>query len=453
MPARGAARYAIRAVVRRRGLAGHSPLSDRANRRHDRRALRRQGREGDAREPGGAPAARFSAGLVKSMANVAQRRDSVGAAGTAAHALNGASQPFYGPNLGYVLELYERYQANPASVDPETSAFFATWTPPSDAAVSAASPAFSSEADITRVLGAAAYAHAIRAHGHRGADLKPVGATLGGADSVPELLPATYGVSEADLASLPASVVGGPAAHDAANALEASQRLREIYCGPIGYELDHVQRTAERQWLHAAAESGRFRKPLSDDDKRALLERLTSVEAFERFLHQAFLGAKRFSIEGSDTLVPVLDGIIAGAARAGVHEVVVGMAHRGRLNVLAHVLGKPYESIIEEFSHGKRLGNSATDRSRPRLDGRREISSRRAARTAAKARRSKSRSSWRPTRAIWNMSIQWPRAWPRAAQEDRQPGGPANARPRLGAGRSCCTATRPSPARASWPRR
>src|SRR5205085_6584754 len=105
----------------------------------------------------------------------------------------------------------------------------------------------------------------------------------------------------------------------------------------------------ERVWLRQAIESGRYRTPLSADEKRRLLAQLTEVEGFERFLRRAFLGQKQFSIEGLDVMVPMLDETIGLAAEAGAHEVVIGMAHRGRLNVLAHTLGLGYDSIIREF--------------------------------------------------------------------------------------------------------
>jgi 2-oxoglutarate dehydrogenase E1 component len=133
------------------------------------------------------------------------------------------------------------------------------------------------------------------------------------------------------------------------NALEAVERLRRVYSGSIGYDDEHVQSDEERQWLRDAAESGRFFEGLDADYQRELLERLTDVETFERFIHQKFPGQKRFSIEGNDMLVPMLDSIIHEAAVAGTHEVVMGMAHRGRLNVLAHNLGKPYSAILAEF--------------------------------------------------------------------------------------------------------
>jgi 2-oxoglutarate dehydrogenase E1 component len=138
-------------------------------------------------------------------------------------------------------------------------------------------------------------------------------------------------------------------AEGTSNALEAVEQLRQVYSGSIGYDDEHVQIDEERQWLRDAAESRRFFAGFDADYQREILGRLTEVESFERFLHQTFLGQKRFSIEGNDTLIPMLDSIIHLAAVADTHEVVIGMAHRGRLNVLAHILGKPYSAILAEF--------------------------------------------------------------------------------------------------------
>src|SRR5919205_412838 len=261
---------------------------------------------------------------------------------------------FYGPNEGYVLELYERYQEDPASVDPETRAFFETWTP-SDGEVAgvAAAPVATVAAgvDVLKVVGAARLARLIREYGHLAAHVDPLGREPLGD---PELELSTHGIDEHDLELLPASVVGGPLAEDAANALEAVNRLRQAYSGSIGYEDDHIKEPAERDWIRESAESYRFFQRLDAERKRELLERLTEVETFEHYLQQAFLGQKRFSIEGCDMLVPMLDSIIRNAATGGTREVVLGMAHRGRLNVLAHVLGKPYADILGEFHAANR---------------------------------------------------------------------------------------------------
>lgn len=260
---------------------------------------------------------------------------------------------FYGPNAGYVLELYERYQQNPASVDPATRAFFENWSPDGEAAAqtlaapaAVTAPAFT----INHIIGATALAHGIRTFGHLGAYLDPLGTPPPGD---PALLVETYGLQEEDLASIPPDVVGGHAAEGAHNAQEAIKRLRAMYSGTISYEFDQVKNPEERRWLRDAVGLGLYRQELTAKEKRELLERLTEVEAFERYLHQTFPGQKRFSIEGVDALVPMLDEIIRSAVEAGTSEVTMGMAHRGRLNVLAHILEKPYAAIISEFLHPK----------------------------------------------------------------------------------------------------
>ena len=116
-------------------------------------------------------------------------------------------------------------------------------------------------------------------------------------------------------------------------------QLREVYCGTIAYEIEHISDHAERAWLRRAIESGRYRRPLPPEQRRALLLRLAQVEAFETYLRRAFIGQKQFSIEGLDALVPMLDEAIELAAAGGAHEIVIGIAHRGRLNVLTHVVG------------------------------------------------------------------------------------------------------------------
>src|SRR5205814_10386640 len=129
----------------------------------------------------------------------------------------------------------------------------------------------------------------------------------------------------------------------------------ETYCGPIAYEIEHISSHRQRLWLREAIESGTFRKSLTADEQKALLRRLTEVDALERFMHKAYLGQKQFSIEGLDMTVPMLDELIQLAAGRGGREVVIGMAHRGRLNVLAHNLGRPYETIFAEFEGASTL--------------------------------------------------------------------------------------------------
>lgn len=257
---------------------------------------------------------------------------------------------FHGPNAAYLLDLYDRYRENPGAVDAATRAFFEAWTPPTaepDGAVAFPTPAVTAPAaDFEQIMGAVNLAKAIREYGHLAAQLDPLG---GEPPGDPTLDPATHGLTEEDLRRLPATLVGGAVAEQAANALEAIEALRDVYMATTGYDYEHIRVPAEREWLRQAAESGWFRPPQSPINPIALLERLTQVETFEHFLHRIFPGKTRFSIEGLDIMVPVLDEIIGEAAGQKITNIILGMAHRGRLNVLAHILHKPYNQILAEF--------------------------------------------------------------------------------------------------------
>lgn len=266
-------------------------------------------------------------------------------------------ETFYGPNAGYVLELYDRYLQDPTTVDAATRALFDQWES-ANASLSQLSPQPSTNGtsetmhvQVAHAVAASALAHAIRERGHLGAELDPLGSEPLGD---PALSPEYHGLNDADLAQLPPTVVGGHSAEGAANALEAIRALRAMYSGTISYEFDQVKSADERAWLRDAVGLRLYHKAPGPNEARRLLKRLTQVETFERFLHQIFPGQKRFSIEGTDTLVPMLDEIIRGAIDSESREVIIGMAHRGRLNVLAHVFGKDYAAILSEFSHAKR---------------------------------------------------------------------------------------------------
>jgi 2-oxoglutarate dehydrogenase E1 component len=252
-----------------------------------------------------------------------------------------AWQEFTGLNRGYVLEIYEKYRKDPASVDADTRALFEQWTPAEEIVAPAGV-----DLPVQKIVGAVNLAQSIRRYGHLAAQLDPLGSRPIGD---PSLLPETHGVTNEDLRALPAIVVNTPLCEKAANMLELIEALRRLYCSKTGYDISHVFVPEERQWLRQAFESGRYRAPADPIDPVALLERLTRVETFERFLHRTFPGKTRFSIEGLDILVPVLDEIIGDSAEFGIRHILLGMAHRGRLNVMAHVLNKPYAQILAEF--------------------------------------------------------------------------------------------------------
>jgi 2-oxoglutarate dehydrogenase E1 component len=265
-------------------------------------------------------------------------------------------EEYFGPNAGYVADLFDRYQQDPASVDAETRETFAAWLAGPTPTASPATPSVDG-LDVSAAAGAAALAQAIRLFGHLGAHIDPLGSAPPGD---PQLDAAAYGVDEDLLERLPGRAVGGPVGRSAPNAAVAIRQLRALYCSSTGYELGHVQSPDERAWLIDAIEEQRFRPPNDPVDERELLDRLTEVSAFERFLHRAYPGQTRFSIEGVGMMIPMLDELIARAARSGTRSILLGMAHRGRLNVLAHVLGKPYAQVLAEFE-----GRGRALRSRP----------------------------------------------------------------------------------------
>jgi 2-oxoglutarate dehydrogenase E1 component len=260
---------------------------------------------------------------------------------------------FSGANAGYVYELFERYQRDPSSVDEETRRAFATW--PADARPDSgelgrgptAAPSGREGGDVDAAIAVHTLAESIRRFGHLAARLDP----LGFHDPIgdPSLAPQSHGLTTDALKRLPASIVSGPAASGAANAFDAIARLRDIYCSTTGHDYNHVFVPDERVWLRQAVESRQFRPPNDPINSQELLDRITQIESFERFLQRTYPGKTRFSIEGLDMMVPILDEIIHDAAEGGVQHVMIAMAHRGRLNVLAHILQKPYSQILAEF--------------------------------------------------------------------------------------------------------
>ena len=260
-------------------------------------------------------------------------------------------------NDAYAAEQFEAYRRDPATVEESWRQFFrfaeqATGLAPSP------EPARGPDEDYARkVAGAARYTSAIRRYGHLAVQIDPLGTPPPGAA---ELTLDFYGIVEPDLDTVTGASLGFP---HLATARDVANRLRKRYCTNLAVEVGHLGSEEERAWFRQLFTEAKLTRPLTDDEKTAMLGRLTEVDGFERFLGRAFVGYKRFSIEGTDALVPMLDTAIDEAAAAGAKHVALSMAHRGRISVLTHVLGKPVQMIFSEFQgrHGHLADASTGD--------------------------------------------------------------------------------------------
>jgi 2-oxoglutarate dehydrogenase E1 component len=258
-------------------------------------------------------------------------------------------------NDAYIAEAYDSYRRDPSSVDESWRQFFrfaeqlSGVTSGTTAGLGAADPEM-----LRKVAGAASLVDSIRAYGHLAADTDPLGNRP---PSTVELTPEFHGLTEADLQAIPGSALRSTEP----TAADVVARLRSLYSTNIGFEFDHLNDAGEREWLRDQIESGKLQQPLTPDEKKAILRRLTEVDGLERFLGRIYQGYKRFSIEGIDMMVPVLDATITSAAKAGAKEVSIAMAHRGRINVLAHILEKPYKAIFGEFEGRHAAANAESE--------------------------------------------------------------------------------------------
>jgi multifunctional 2-oxoglutarate metabolism enzyme len=233
---------------------------------------------------------------------------------------------------------------------PAPAAAAAAAAPPSPDTVAKPAAAEPDEALLQAVQAATSLLKAHRTHGHLAAKLDPLGRE---SEGDPALDPEPLGLTPELMAKIPSRILRMYV--PGATLADALPHLRETYCGPIAYEIEHIASHAQRLWLREAIESGTFRTALTHDEQKSLLKRLTEVDALERFMHKAYLGQKQFSVEGLDMTVPMLDEIIQLSATRSAREVVIGTAHRGRLNILAHNLGRPYDTIFAEFEGASTL--------------------------------------------------------------------------------------------------
>jgi 2-oxoglutarate dehydrogenase E1 component len=293
------------------------------------------------------------------------------------------SSMFFGPNAPYVEELYEQYLLDPASV-PETwrKQFDALPNVPGNAAKDVAhTPVIEAFAERAKQGGGrVAYVTVggsagmddkksfkvlqfIRAHrvmGSRNSSLDPLKRME--RSTVPELELGYYGLTDADLetefgfGSWQGSIAGNA---ERAKLKDIVAAVKRTYCGYVGVEYMYIASTEQKRWIQGQFEAIQSQPALNKEEKQFLLERLSAAETLEKYLHTRYVGQKRFSLEGGESVIPLLDDIIQGAGTAGVKEVVLGMAHRGRLNVLVNSLGKLPADLFSEFEgkHAHDLGS------------------------------------------------------------------------------------------------
>lgn len=283
-----------------------------------------------------------------------------------------------GSNASYLVELYRRYLEEPGAIDASWASFFDELGDPADVvgneargaswasrlepigghapnggealaamrdggtATISADEIRAATLDSVRAL---MLIRSYRVRGHLVARFDPLG--LEGNKYHAELDPKTYGFTEDDYdRQIFLDYVLGL---ETANLREIMQILQETYCGSIGVEFMHIQVPSEKAWVQQRIESIRNQTQFTAEGKKTILDRLTEADEFEKFLHIKFTGTKRFGLDGGESMIPALEQILKRGSQLGIEEVVLGMAHRGRLNVLANIVNKPYVAILSEF--------------------------------------------------------------------------------------------------------
>ncbi|WP_353093605.1 thiamine pyrophosphate-dependent enzyme, partial [Methylibium sp.] len=278
----------------------------------------------------------------------------------------------FGGNAPYVEELYESYLDNPGSVPEKWRAYFDALqhVPATDGSESrdvahapvvesfaqrAKANAFAVKASAAELAVARKQVHvqsliaAYRTLGARWADLDPLKRTE--RPKIPELEPAFYDLSESDMDITFSATNTYFTTAEQQTLREILQALRETYCGSIGAEFMHITEPVEKRWWQQRLESVRAKPSFTAAQKTHILDRLTASEGLERYLHTKYVGQKRFSLEGGESFIASMDEVVQRGGERGVQEIVIGMAHRGRLNVLVNTLGKMPKDLFAEFDH------------------------------------------------------------------------------------------------------
>ena len=272
---------------------------------------------------------------------------------------------FYGANAPFIEDLFEAYLVDPASVPENWRQHFDSLPAVNDdiadvshrqiqqkfeqlaadqmsrlpCAGGLSSRAAERQAKVLRLI------NAYRVRGHQNARLDPL--NLKPKDPLPDLEPSYYGLTKEDLNT--EFNTGSLFTSDQLPLRDILELVRTVYTGTVGSEFMHITDTVEKRWIQQRLETYKIEPELTDDQRRWILHMLTAAEGIEKFMHARYVGQKRFSLEGGESLIPMLDELIQRAGRDGAEEVVIGMAHRGRLNVLANIIGKPPAQIFGEF--------------------------------------------------------------------------------------------------------
>ncbi|MBL8275481.1 MAG: 2-oxoglutarate dehydrogenase E1 component [Pelomonas sp.] len=277
----------------------------------------------------------------------------------------------FGGNAPYVEEMYEAYLDNPGSVPDNWRAYFDALqhVPAVDGSESrdvahapvvesfaqrAKANAFANKASSADLAVARKQVHvqsliaAYRFLGNRWAELDPL--KRAERPKIPELDPAFYDLTESDM-DISFSAVNSYFGGETMTLRQIVQALRETYCGSIGSEFMHGSDPGEKRWWQERLEKARGKPSFTAEEKKHILDRLTAAEGLERYLHTKYVGQKRFSLEGGESFIAAMDELIQRAGERGVQEIVIGMAHRGRLNVLVNTLGKMPADLFAEFEH------------------------------------------------------------------------------------------------------